>query len=71
MRRTLVAILVAALCSCSGIDAAPAKAMRDAIRPEHMAYVEADPGLDAEQRARRARTWAAFDAWIRALEGEK
>lgn len=64
--RALVALL--ALCSCSSIDAAPAKALRDAVQPEHMAYVNADPGLDSEQKARRARTWAAFDAWIRALE---
>ena len=66
-----LALALFVLTGCSSIDAAPAKALRDAVRPEHMAYVEADPTLDAEQRARRLRTWQAFDAWIRALEGEK
>ena len=37
----------------------------DAVAPEYGAYVEADPGLSDEQKARRRRT---LDAWGTRLE---
>ena len=38
------------------------------MKPEYLEYVQADPLLSDEQKARRARTWDSFDAWIAALE---
>lgn len=37
----------------------------EAIAPEHRRYVDADPNLDAEQKARRHRT---LDAWAVRIE---
>lgn len=33
-----------------------------------MDYVQNDPTLDADQKARRQRTWDAFRVWIKAVE---
>ena len=47
------------------------RATYEAVAPEYVAYVRADPGLDAEQRDRRARTLATWDARLRAAEAGK
>ena len=57
--------LILLLCSgCCSVDVFPAAALRDAVQAEHMAYVQADPMLTPDQKARRQRTWDAFTAWI-------
>ena len=41
-----------------------------AVAPEYAAYVNADPSLDDEEKARRGRTVASWDARIRAAAGD-
>ena len=45
------------------------RATYEAVAPEYGAYVRADGSLDPEQKARRDRTVASWDARIRAAEG--
>lgn len=47
------------------------RATYDAVAPEYAAYVDADDALDQAERARRARTLAAWDARIRAAAAGK
>lgn len=56
------------LASCCNIEISPAKALAEAVEHEHMDYVQNDPTLDADQKARRQRTWDAFRVWIKAVE---
>jgi hypothetical protein len=71
-RITAVAVLSCiALAGCCAIDIAPAAALVDAVKEEHMAYVLSDDQLDEEQRTRRMRTWFAFEAWISAVRGDE
>ena len=46
------------------------RATYDAVAPEYAAYVGQDPALDEEERGRRARTLATWDARLRAAEEE-
>ena len=46
------------------------RATYQAVAPEYAAYVHADESLDAEERGRRDRTLATWDARIRGVEGE-
>lgn len=71
----LCAVLVAALSitACVGgavqqLDVAAQRAEQAAITVDWLRYVDADPQLGAEQRARRHRTAAAQDLRIRKLE---
>ena len=68
-------LLFLPLSQCTGCAALPQppadyvaadRATYEAVAPEYAAYVEADERLDAEQKARRARTVAAWDARVRA-----
>ena len=71
------ALLLLPLSQCAGCAAlrapAPAyvaadRATYDAVAPEYAAYVGQDPALDEEERGRRARTLATWDARLRAAE---
>ncbi len=68
-RRTLVALVAFFILSgCSGVSEAYVKAdqlTHDAIAPEYLDYVAADPELDDAQKQRRARTVAT---WATRLE---
>ena len=57
--------------ACTPPDAAFVRAERatfQAVAPEYVGYVRADPALTAEQRARRERTVATWDLSIRGRE---
>ena len=47
------------------------RATYNAIAPEYSQYVHADPALDDDEKARRDRTLATWDARLRAAEGAK
>ena len=73
-------LLLLPLTQCNGCAAlqppapdyvAADRATYDAVAPEYAAYVHADPGLDEEDRERRDRTIATWDARIRAAEAGK
>lgn len=71
MKSLRVVLLLPLLCSCGLSEAyvAADRATYNAIAPEYRAYVEADPALSAEQKARRERTIKAWDARLRAVSG--
>jgi hypothetical protein len=62
MNRLVLALLCVAAVSCCGCPAVSEsylkadKATFDAITPEYLRYVEADPALDQEKKDRRKRT---------------
>lgn len=62
----LLALAMALLGGCCGPSEAE-RATVDAIAPEYSAYVQADPRLDAEQKARRLRT---IETWQRRVGGK-
>jgi hypothetical protein len=73
-------LLLFPLTQCTGCSAlqpptpdyvAADRATYQAIAPEYAAYVHADPALDEEQRERRDRTLASWDARIRAASSDK
>ena len=75
----LVSLLIQ-LTQCTGCSAlqlptpnyiAADRATYQAVAPEYAAYVHADPALDDEQRERRDRTIATWDARIRAASSDK
>jgi len=43
----------------------------DAVAPEYLQYVDADPRLDDEQRARRRRTVEAWSARLELAGGDR
>lgn len=56
---------------CAAPDAAFVRAERatyDAVAPEYAGYVSADPGLTADQKARRQRTLQTWDLSLRQQE---
>lgn len=66
-------LLVLVVSSCKGPQEAFTKSSRslhDAIAPAHIAYLEADATLDAEQKARRIRTVKAWGVLIKKAEGQ-
>jgi hypothetical protein len=72
-------LLLLPLSQCTGCAAltqpppdyvAADRATYEAVAPEYARYVDADPGLDTEQKARRARTVAAWEARIRSAGGD-
>jgi len=69
----LFLLLVLVPSSCKGPQDAFTKGSRsvfDVIAPAHRAYLEADATLDAEQKARRIRTLAAWEVLIKKAEGQ-
>lgn len=64
---------LALLCiGCAGPSSLYVQADRatyEAVAPAHAAYVEADPNLSAEQKARRLRTLTSWDDRVKAAEG--
>lgn len=53
------------LCACESAPFAQSmKDTYDAVAPEYQAYVEADPKLGAEEKARRFRTLAQWKAAV-------
>ena len=75
-RRSLLPLLICVLAlfllpSCVGPDptfVAASRATHDAVAPEYVHYVDADPALTAEQRARRRET---IDRWREAIESRE
>ena len=70
-------MLLLLLSQCNGCSAlrppapdyvAADRATYEAVAPEYAAYVHADPALDGDDRARRGRTLATWDARIRAAQ---
>jgi hypothetical protein len=47
------------------------RATYEAVAPEYAAYVHADPALSEEDRDRRDRTLATWDARIRSASSDK
>lgn len=67
-RVTLIAIAVLALCGCATLNQDYVKADKltfDAIAPEYLQFVDANPNFDKEQRDRRHRT---VETWKLRLE---
>ncbi len=59
LRALIPALLILVACSCRGPDPILVKAQRatyDAVAPDYLTYVDADPALSTEQRERRRRT---------------
>ncbi len=56
------------LVGCVGPDTRHAQALVDAVKDEHLAYVQADPAMTPEKIERRKRTWQAFEFWIQAAQ---
>lgn len=50
---------------------AASRATIDAVAPEYLGYVQADPALDAEQKARRVATIARWREAIEAREAKR
>lgn len=66
----VVALLVLPSCA-AGPDptfVAASRATHDAIAPEYLGYVDADPTLSTEQRTRRH---ASIDRWREAIESRE
>lgn len=66
-----LALAVASAGGCAAPDAAFVRAERathQAVAPEYVRYVRADPALSPEQRARRERTVRTWDLSIRQHE---
>lgn len=77
MKRTTTLRLAAlaslfALCSCQGlstVDVVADRAFLDAVSPEYLAYVDADPALLPEQKRIRHNTVERYREVIVAREG--
>lgn len=67
-------LILLTLAGCQGVSASYAEAdaaTYDAIAPEYLGYVDADPALDASQKQRRQETVASWKArHERARKGE-
>ena len=60
MRRFRPLAVLGLFLVCAGCCSLPAEALeahRDAVKEEHLRYVNQDPSMSAEQRMRRVRTW--------------
>jgi hypothetical protein len=71
--RLLALALVAAAasgCCGAGEQTKSRRLFLEAVGPEYGKYVDADPALDAEQKARRHRTLAAEELELKKLEGK-
>lgn len=68
-----LAIVAASCGGCSAvpnIDAAAERATYDAVAPEYLEYVEADPGLDEAAKQNRRSTVKTWNDRIAAWEQE-
>lgn len=68
----LLALVLMVLPSCAGgpdpTFTAASRATHDAVAPEYLGYVDADPLLTPEQRTRRH---ASIDRWREAIESRE
>lgn len=74
MSRCKIAVLCGVLAGCAGAPPVYVQADRatfDAIAPVYSAYVEADPTIDPELKARRLRTVETWRMRVEAAEGAK
>jgi hypothetical protein len=73
----LLLLLLSQSTGCSALQpptpdyVAADRATYEAVAPEYAAYVHDDPALDDEEKGRRDRTIATWDARVRAAEGGK
>ena len=71
MRKILLLLAMASLCSCGSIPdiyVAADRATFDAVAPDYVAYVNGDESLNDDQRRRRLRTIESWDMRITAAE---
>lgn len=72
--KTIMLLAGLMLGGCCGVPPDVVEAVRinhDTIAPEWWSYVEADPNLSAEQKARRARSMATWKEFVEKLEGDR
>lgn len=72
VRYFALALVAAAASGCCGAgeQTKSRRLFLDAVGPEYGKYVDADPNLDAEAKARRQRTLEAEELELRKLEGK-